>query len=207
MPQQRTGTGFIGLQQYLGANQGAVTRTGQQLTAPVEAEGQKATDESKGVADAIYQQAKAAGPGKPVDPQSFQGAQQAEDDAYAAGRDARGLNSFAGLQDALRQRLGTSSYSAGDSALDAQLEGSAYGGAFQALSQKYGGLNPSQQFQDAASRGAKDYVAPPVQPAAAPKAVPRDFERPGNVKNSPRAPVDDGFIGGRRTRNPYGGGF
>lgn len=143
MADPRSAPGFIGLNQYLNANQDAVGNTANGLTSDATTAGQKATTE----ANSVYSDATNAafGQGHQVtDPTSLADYSQAQSDAATAQQQLGGLSTFGGNAQQLQTKYGSTQqgYTGGDRTLDANLQlGSGAGQAkVQAAQNQFGNL-------------------------------------------------------------------
>ena len=203
MPGNADGSGFVSLQQYLDANQPAVTATSNGLANDALAAGLAATNEGDGVyRNALAGYTRDGASYDPTNAANDPGFAKAQTDLQAAADKERALKTDGGIQDALTQKYSGKDpgYSTGDARFDAALMGGVKS------TPQFGGLD--DYLSNELARGQRDGTAahdyvPPEAPGNNPQLDPRP-ETPGNAKNDKNGKNDDGGFGSPSPR--YGNG-
>lgn len=156
----RTGTGFVGLAQYLGANQGGAQNMAGRLAGNVQREAGEAENAFSALKGGTF---RSDAPSlKEANPELYARAGKEGDEAALA---ARALQTNGGIGAALTQQYGSAGgYGSGMRGFDTFLAGAAGGDKFQQLGGKYGGLDSylgamAQEYQPSAP-GSKPFVQP-----------------------------------------------
>lgn len=159
----KTGSGYVGLMDYINANRDAINNTSGNL-ADTDA---KLADDAKSAADRVVGQIT---PSTAQDPTQISGFSDAQNKLNSAGKAVEGLSTFGGLSQQL-QDSAKGNYAAGSRALDANMIEGADPTAIKNVQGRYGGL--------------EDYLNQQVDAWQAPRTAPRPSGPPTPFDTEP----------------------